>query len=257
MSRIYTPSGRALEYSYLALNHYSGCSHGCRYCYARLMMTRFGRKFDEAQSAAPDVLSLVKKDAAQYAGTNKRVLLCFTTDPYQPLDLETGMTRRVIEILKASDIPFQVLTKGGMRASRDFDLYGKYDAFASTLTFVSEKKSLQYEPGAALPKDRFKAIELAHIRGIETWASLEPVIDPHESLQIIHQTHGFVDLYKIGILNHLASVTDWRAFGIAAIDLCQKYGKKYYIKQDLAKHLQGVAYTSTDTRLVERLSQLF
>ena len=32
---IYEPSGRAREYGELAVNIYTGCNHGCSYCYAR------------------------------------------------------------------------------------------------------------------------------------------------------------------------------------------------------------------------------
>jgi hypothetical protein len=39
---------------------------------------------------------------------------------------------------------------------------------------------------------------------------------------------------------------------VQAIVLCERYGKHYYIKDDLAKHLEGVTFTNTDTRTVTR-----
>jgi|GEM_PF-5370738 len=45
---------------------------------------------------------------------------------------------------------------------------------------------------------------------------------------------------------------DWRRFGAEAIELCEKYGKRYYIKYDLARHLDGIEFTNTDTRKVNR-----
>jgi len=33
MGIIYRPTGRAEEYSFLAINHYRGCGHECEYCY--------------------------------------------------------------------------------------------------------------------------------------------------------------------------------------------------------------------------------
>ena len=41
MSQIYEPRGRAREYSPLALNYFTGCDHGCQYCYVQPMMSRF------------------------------------------------------------------------------------------------------------------------------------------------------------------------------------------------------------------------
>jgi len=82
-----------------------------------------------------------------------------------------------------------------------------------------------------------------------------PVLDPKVSLRIIENTWEWVDLYKIGKLNHdpeREAKIDWRSFGAKAIELCQRYGKRYYIKEDLAKHLEGIRFTQTDTRKVKR-----
>jgi DNA repair photolyase len=191
-------------------------------------------------------------EAPWYAGTDKRVLLCFTCDAYQPLDDKEQLTRSVIKVLKKNDIHFQILTKGGLSATRDFDLYQDGDAFATTLTYTDENESGAKEPGAALPAERIEAIRIAHERKIETWVSLEPVMDIEQSLEIIRMTHEFVDLYKIGKLNHFYSEIDWRKFGIKAIDLCHKLKKSYYVKNDLAESLKGVEFTNIDTRRVKR-----
>jgi len=252
MKVIYKPGGRALEYSLLAINHYKGCTHGCFYCFARKMMESFtGGDFYKPVARAGLLDSLIDQ-APSYAGIDERILLCFTCDPYQPLDDKEKLTRSVIKVLKKNDIPFQVLTKGGLRATRDFDLYQAGDAFATTLTFSNKYDSAANEPGAALPAERIEAIRIAHERKIETWVSLEPVVDIEQTLTLIRMTSEFVDLYKIGKLNHYRSEIDWREFGIKAIDLCHKLRKRYYVKNDLAESLKGVEYTSIDTRRVKR-----
>ena len=252
MSIIYEPSGRAKEYSLLALNHYTGCAHGCTYCWVPGMLRLKPEDFHRQVAPRKFVLTQVEKEAKKLACTDRRVLLCFTCDPYQVLDEHLGLTRKVLQILKRHSVPFQVLTKGGMRAARDFDLYDKYDAFATTMTFLDPRDSAEWEPNAAPPADRIEAIKTAHDKGIQTWVSLEPVIDPAQSLAIIELTHRIVDHYKIGTLNYAAppEPIDWRAFGAKAIYLCEKYGKTYYVKNDLAKYLDGVVFHNTDTRIV-------
>ncbi|MBA7476233.1 hypothetical protein ES707_11615 [subsurface metagenome] len=252
MRVIYVPKGRALEYSLLAINHYKGCSHGCVYCYARKMMSVLtGEKFEEP-TARHGIIDNLIREAPRYAGTDKRVLLCFTCDPYQQLDEKEKVTRSVIEVLKHNDIHFQILTKGGLRAVRDFDLYTEGDAFATTLTFTDKFESVIKEPGAALPAERIEAIRIAHERNIETWVSLEPVLDDEQSLEIIRMTSDFVDLFKIGKLNHFHSKINWREFGIKAIELCRKLRKDYYVKNDLAEWLKGVEFTNVDTRRITK-----
>lgn len=70
--------------------------------------------------------------------------------------------------------------------------------FGATLTFIDELKSLEVEPNAAKPQDRISTLKKLHEEGIKTWASIEPVIDPVQSLALIEATMPFVDQYKIG-----------------------------------------------------------
>ncbi|GAH60074.1 unnamed protein product, partial [marine sediment metagenome] len=107
----------------------------------------------------------------------------------------------------------------------------------ATLTFIEEKDSRHWEKDASLPEDRFKTLEKLKEMGIMTWVSLEPVIDPEQTLRIIDRTHSFVDQYKVGKLNHFSSNINWRDFGIRAIDRLNKYGKNFYVKNDLAKFI--------------------
>ena len=133
---------------------------------------------------------------------------------------------------------------------RDLDLFCPGDAFATTLTLLSPEHSAHWEPEAALPADRIEAIKQFHIAGIPTWVSLEPVINPASALEIIRQTHEFVDLYKVGKLNQqgqalpeanaLAKKIDWRAFGLSAIQLLESLGYRRQTEPDAVKSANSV-----------------
>ena len=235
----YRAGGRAREYAALAVNIYSGCGHKCSYCYAPAALQRCREDFYEKPGPrARDFWSKLESDLKSLEGRPdmEPVLLCFSCDAYQPIDLEYGYARKALSMFKAHDVPFQVLSKGGMRCARDFDLYlpGR-DIFAATMTFVDAKKSAQWEPGAALPEDRIAALKAAHERGIKTWVSLEPVIEPLESLACIEASHAWVDGYKVGTWNHdkRAKEIDWHAFVHAAVEKIEGYGKELYVKKDL------------------------
>ena len=245
----YEPAGRAREYAPLALNLYRGCSHGCLYCYAPNACRADRAAFHASPAPRIDVISKLERELAKgthvrlqlTSGERDSVLLCFTTDPYQPLAAETGITRRAIELLHEHGYPVHVLTKGGMRAAADFDLLGSLpgDAFATTLTFLDPADSAHWEPGAASPADRMAAMTEAHVLGIPTWVSLEPVIDPEQTLAVIRATHSYVDLFKVGTLNHheLAKTIDWPDFARRAVGLLEELGAAYYLKNDLRRHL--------------------
>lgn len=258
MRVVYQPAGRAREYGLLALNPWgrSSCSHSCTYCYVPGMFHMTREQWEkEPFRPRKDLIRQLRLDCEELRGTDVRVHCCFAGDLYSPEAVNSGLTRKILETFRAHDIPFQVLTKGGAGAAADFDLYGPNDAFATTMTFIDPTSSARYEPGAALPAHRIRAIMEAHDRGIETWVSLEPVLSPSDSLVAIERTHEFVDLYKIGKLNHdpqREAQIDWRWFGAHAIELCEKHRKRYYIKADLAKHLDGIEFTNTDTRCAAR-----
>jgi len=241
LNLIYEPAGKALEYAPLALNHYKGCSHGCKYCFAPNIAFTTLEKFSANPQERAGVRKKIIEDCKvmKARGMKGPVLLSFMCDPHQPLEQEARLTRFILETLNQYGINYTILTKGGMRAAQDFHLYKKGDQFASTLTFLDPEKSLEWEPNAALPEDRIKALKLAHDMGIETWISLEPVIDPAQPLEIIRQTYLWVDLFKVGKLNHskLEKTIDWAKFAHDAVELLEKLGKSYYIKEDLRKYL--------------------
>ena len=238
---IYEPRGAAKEYSPLALNLYEGCEHGCKYCYAPSCRYKKKSEFFGSQSIRKNVLDKLEPDLKKMneSGNAKRTLLCFTCDPYQHDDDFNMLTRDCLELFKKYKQPFQVLTKGGMKAVRDFDLYKPGDAYAATLTFDSPERSMVWEPNAALPVDRMDSLKAANDMGIETWASFEPVIDPKDTFKLIDKTHEYVDLYKVGKINRFKTGidVDWKKFTIEVIDKLEQLGKKYYIKDSLKQFL--------------------
>ncbi|MEN6547455.1 MAG: hypothetical protein ABFE07_15590, partial [Armatimonadia bacterium] len=122
MKAIYQPRGMALEYAPLACNIYRGCEHGCRYCFGPSCLFMPRESFHGSPQPRPGIIDALRREAPKYRGTDKRLLLCFTCDPYQPIDDEHRLTRQALEVLIENEVPSQVLTKGGLRATRDFDL---------------------------------------------------------------------------------------------------------------------------------------
>jgi len=239
MRVIYEPRGRAREYSPLSLNLYNGCSHACRYCYVPAVCKKHPEMFHAQVSPRKDILGKIEKDCKEIRGEDAQVLFCFTSDPYQEAEKRHGLTQQAIEIFRENNVSFQVLTKGGMLAARDFDLYTPRDQVAATMTFLDDKDSLEWEPGAVLPGERMEMLRLAKSMGIRTWVSLEPVIDPEQSLEIIRQTHGYVDRYKVGKLNYheRAKEIDWEKFAADAVTLLEEHGCEYYVKKDLRRYM--------------------
>ncbi len=233
---IYEPQGRAGEYAELAANLYRGCPHGCLYCYAPAA-TRTSRTAFAEVRPRKDALGQLERDAKRLRFDSREVLLSFTCDPYPPLDDELQLTRRAIGILHAHGLAVNVLSKAGLRCTRDFDLLAESprSRFGTSLTLRSKEASRVWEPGAAPPAERLAALQRARKLGIRTWASLEPVIDPQQTLSIIWEAAPWVDVFRIGKLNHHphASRIDWPEFRRRAAELCERLGVHYALKADL------------------------
>ena len=239
-SVIYEPRGKAFEYSQLAVNLYSGCSHQCEYCYAPAFLHTTKERFHQP-APRKDILQKITADARrlQFELEKRAVLLCFTCDPYQTIDQQYQLSRQSIQILHSHNLNVMILTKGGQRAERDFDLLTGDDWFGVTLTNLDDKNSLKWEAGAALPDERIKGLYKAHEKGIKTWISLEPVLYPEITFEIIRQTHDFVDNFKVGKLNyhpHARSI-DWHRFATDVKNLLTELKCDYYLKEDLRKWL--------------------
>lgn len=235
-SIIYAPAGQAGEYSGLAANPYRGCGHKCAYCYVPNVLRMTREEFDNGAVPRENFIGTLTKDARKYqaAGITDQVMLSFTTDPYHPGD--NTLTRRALEVIKAHGMGICTLTKGGARALRDFDLFrADRDAFASTLTSLDDAFSLKWERGATLPGERMATLRKFHEAGIFTWVSLEPVLDTEATKEIIRQTSGYVDLFKVGRVNYigLTQTTDWERFTHEVLEVLAQTGAKHYIKKDL------------------------
>jgi DNA repair photolyase len=255
---IYKPRGRAAEYSHLALTLYKGCDNGCTYCYAPYIANRYKPTVlhvsrEEFAKCRPrkGILEALALQAMTMGPTNERTLICFCCDPYPSIECNEQITASVLCLLNTFDLPFQILTKSGSRALNDIKSYGPKDAFASTLTFINPGDSKKWEPNAALPADRMETLRKFHEAGIHTWVSLEPVIDPEQTLELVRQTANFVDLYKVGKLNYVKSDTDWRMFGARAIKILESLNKPYFIKSDLAEYLTVIPFRNTDNRMAD------
>ena len=246
-SVIYKPRGPAGEYAEWAYNPFLGCTHGCLYCYGPQILHKTRWQY---RNPIPkrNVLDRLVKNAHARKGENLMVTLSFVCDVYMRPDPTNPMmnkgqleyvTRESIRILQASGHRVTVLTKGGARSFASFDLLRPgLDRYATTLTLDNDDDSLLWEPNAGLPCERITALQEAKSRGIATYASIEPVIEPAQSLRLMEIAWPAVDEFKIGKLTkhpHVHTI-DWRAFVAEAVALLDRLPVAYVLKESLKEY---------------------
>jgi len=248
MRVIYEPKGKAREYEALAVNPIIGCDHGCTYCYGPSVM-HISREEFRSPRVRDNFLNDLAADARKLEGCTDHVLIGFICDPYCLYEATNEITRHTIDVLHAHGLRVSILTKGGYRACRDLTRLTPEDRFGASLTFLRAVDSLEWEPGAADPISRIFTLREAHLRGIPTWVSLEPVIDPSATLELIRISAAYVDVFKIGKLNYIKSTFDLYAFGRDLARMLTDLGVRYYIKDSLFPYMpQGFPQSNLDTR---------
>lgn len=234
MNTIYKPKGAAAEYGDYAVNIYTGCPHRCYYCFAPNVLHREREAFHSCVEPRKGIVAELRRKLEREKITGKLVHLCFTCDPY-PTGYDTTATREVIKALKEYGNHVQILTKGD--GSRDFDLLDGGDWYGVTIS-CDYPMAEAAEPGAVRPARRLYELEAAKCRGINTWASFEPVLDPAAVLDCIKGCAYFIDKVKIGKLNYHPSDINWAQFGRESEALCQNLGLDYYIKDGLRAEME-------------------
>lgn len=246
---IYQPTGRAREYSPLALNLYSSCVHGCGYCYAsRLARMRGEDNYYSVASPRPGLLEDLRAFLVKNTVT-EQVLLSFIGDCYAETTDGNQLTHDVVRLLANNGVPFAVLTKSANVLS-DLDVFRSAPSVmvGMTLTFDDEEKSKQEEPYAAIPSERIGTLRALHEAGVKTFASFEPVIEPEESLAIMRKALPYVDLFKVGRLNgdKRAASVDWEQFLRKSLSILRAAGKEIYVKEDLRNSAKNVILTADE-----------
>jgi len=188
------------------INAYTGCQHGCTYCYARFMKRTTGHiepwgEFVDVKINAPELLqkAINKKRPA-------RVWISGVCDAYQPIEAKYQLTRKCIEILGEHDWPITIQTKSAL-VLRDKELLRNAKEIEVGLTMTTADDDIRrlFEPNAPPIKDRIKALDELHRAGIKTFAMIAPILPNTGALAAM--LGGKVDYVLIDRMNYHYS--DW------------------------------------------------
>lgn len=236
MKLIYEPSGKAREYSPLAINLYSGCGHKCSYCYVPSVLRVDRKIFDTVINPRNKIFDNLEKEIKKYEYSLEQVFMSFTTDPYNPIDEKERLTEIALKLFLKYKIPVSILTKSGLKSLRDIEImkrFGKHFKIGASLTYDNSEDSNRIERGAAIPDERLEMLKTFHDNGIKTWVSFEPIMQPNQVLNLLAKTISYVDEYQFGKLANDKRVIDWDNFLETSVSLLRENKKKFYIKQTL------------------------
>lgn len=181
------------------INPYVGCTHACKYCYARFMKRftghseEWGKFIDIKQCEKPIDLKRTK---------GKTVFMSSVTDCYNAYEEQYGITRKILEQLVNADCQITISTKSNL-ILRDIELLKSISNLkvAFSVNTLDENFRADMDKGSSIA-DRLYAIKKLHDAGIYTVLFMSPIF-PYitEWKEIIDSTKEYVCEYWFENLN--------------------------------------------------------
>ena len=189
------------EWATSNVNIVSGCPNDCRYCYARKMAIRFGRKTDDTWKTMELNMKAITKNYRKRKG---RIMFPSSHDiVFENLEYCCIVLKK---LLKAGN---EVLITSKPNLWCIFTLLNQLESFKDqiqfrfTITSRNNQKLRFWEPKAPDFEERLQSLELAFRRGFKTSISIEPFLDK-DPLPLIIQLAPFVsDTIWIGKMNYI------------------------------------------------------
>lgn len=169
---------------YQSINPYQGCEHGCIYCYARPTHAYLdlspGLEFETRLTYKVNAAEQLEEELARPNYTCQVITIGANTDPYQPIEKQHQITRKLLEVCLQHKHPVSLITKGAL-ITRDVDILQDLAALglcsaAISITCLADDLKRRLEPRAASARARFAALEILSGAGIPTSVLFGPVI---------------------------------------------------------------------------------
>ncbi len=220
------------EWSVKTVNCCTGCSHDCRYCYAKGMAIRFRQVTAEQwpleRIRTKDVIKTHKKYKGQ--------VMFPSYHDITPNNLNACMT--VLENLLVAGNRVLIVSKPHLDCIKAicerFDQFKEKILFRFTITARDQEILAFWEPGAPGYDQRRESLELAAERGFATSVSIEPMLDVDDIFGLVEDLSPWVShSIWVGLMNKISErVTADSPIArqeVARIEAGQTHEKIHYI----------------------------
>jgi DNA repair photolyase len=186
------PDAAALPFKF-TVNGYRGCSHACRYCFARptheYLDLDYGNDFDTQIVVKTNIVDVLRREVGRGSWRRETVALGTNTDPYQRAEGRYALMPGIIGALAASGTPLSILTKGTL-LRRDLPLIVEASgqvpvSLAVSLAVGDPELHKQVEPGTPTPQSRLGLISAIRDAGLDCHVMVAPVL-PHLTDSVEH-----------------------------------------------------------------------
>ncbi|MEG8179512.1 radical SAM protein [Nocardia terpenica] len=241
------------------VNPIRGCSHACRYCFARpsheYLDLNPGRDFDTQLVVKTNVAAVLRRELRRGSWRRDSVALGTNTDPYQRAEGRYRLMPGIIGALAESGTPFSILTKGTL-LRRDLPLLTQAArqvpvSLAVSIAILDPELHHGLEPGTPSPRARLDMVRALSEAGFEVGVLVAPVL-PYLTDGTAHLEALFAAIAEAGAARatafalHLRGSTrgwflEWLAGHHPALlrKYRQLYGRGAYVTPEYAAWLRS------------------
>ena len=162
-----------------------GCSHNCKYCYAKSLLD-FRKMWNPDDPAVADI-NKIRRKISKLPKDTPAIRLGGMTDCFQPIEKKYGVTYETIKALNENNLPYLIVTKSALVA--DDKYIGVLDKDLAhiqiTVTTTDDDFSRTYE-NASVPSERISAIEKLQELGFDVQLRLSPYIKEFVDFNILN-----------------------------------------------------------------------
>jgi DNA repair photolyase len=167
-----------------SINPYRGCEHGCIYCFARPTHAYLGLSpgldFESKLFVKPDAPRLLERELSDAKYSPRIIAIGTNTDPYQPIERQHQIMRRILEVLDNFGHPVGIVTKSAL-VLRDIDILSRMAKrnlvkVALSVTTLDPKLARVMEPRAPTPARRIETLRQLAQAGVPTSVMVAPII---------------------------------------------------------------------------------
>jgi DNA repair photolyase len=160
------------------LNPYVGCQFACSYCYAAFFQPPGDRRESWGQwvEVKANALELLRRERG-IAGAS--IMVGSVTDPYQPIERETRLTRSLLEHLATvSPQPKIHIQTRSPFVVDDLDVLLRFERLTVGMSITTDDEMVRkaFEPQCASIGRRMEAVEQMSKAGIRTCISISPML---------------------------------------------------------------------------------
>lgn len=180
------------------LDTYTGCSHGCKYCFAAKTKDIHKIKPLNCWKSVENFVLGKRGNSTKFCDWNIPLRIGANSDPLQPLEKNAKVTLRCLEVLQKYQYPYIILTKGALVSEEPYITIFEKSKCVVQISACCPEYSV-FEKNVPSYEERLASMKKLSDRGIRVVVRIAPFMLPYEKY-IVDSIKKLADAGVYGVI---------------------------------------------------------